>query len=351
MEIVHVITSLGTGGAERLVVDLAAEGRSRGHRVRIISLGRKFGLPSDWAEEQGLEVVALRDSPRDPRTAIDLRREIGSPDVIHAHLFPTQYFAALLPGPKVFTEHSTSNRRMNRFGWRSLERWSYSRYDAVIAISQGVADALSSHVGWTAEDPRLAVIPNGVRNEFFDSRIGERCENSNLRLVAVGSLRPVKNFSVAIHAVSQLPDTTLDIIGEGPLRDELQHQIDAAGVADRVRILGPIADLASALPTYDALISTSRFEGFALVAAEAMASGLPIIGPDVPGFNNVVTGGDFACLFDPRRGIEGINRAILKARAVRSDSEVRRAARKHAGRFSLTTCFNRYEKLYREVIS
>lgn len=214
---------------------------------------------------------------------------------------------------------------------------------------RGVADALVAHLG-SSYAQRPTVIPNGVRNEFFSNELPARQADNHLRLVAIGSLRPVKNFALAIDALSRFPAATLDIIGEGPLRRDLDEKIAGMGLSDRVRLLGVVDNLPDELPDYDALISTSKYEGFALVAAEAMASGLPVVGPDIPGFNNVVKGGKFACLYDPTLGSTDIVRALGVVQQVLEDSSTRSSARKHAEQFSLASCYDRYEEIYHRVL-
>lgn len=349
MRIIHFINSLGTGGAERLAVDLAVEGRERGHDVSIVTMSDQGGVPRAFAHEVGLDVQNLGRSRFDPRVVSDIRSVSIGADVLHAHLFPAFYWAAFAPIPLVFTEHSTSNRRMGQPKWGLLERVVYGRYDAVVAISDGVSRALADHLDAVGGARQVPVVRNGVRSAFFDVRGHSQTERSSgLKLITLGSLTDVKNVALAVEAVAALPEVTLDVVGEGPLRGELASQIDRLDVAGRVRLLGVRADVPSLLPHYDALLSTSRWEGFGLAAAEALASGLPVIGPNVPGLAEVVTHGVDGLLF-PSQTPTSVIEAIRTLSEPATYRRLKRDTVLGAERFTMAKCFEAYLNLYRSV--
>lgn len=351
MRIAFVVDSLATGGAERLVVDLAAEAVRRQHNVKIVAISNTDGIPLQAAAEAGLAVEHLNLSLKNPSAIRAIRRSTRDADLVHVHLFPALYWAAFAGRPLIFTEHSTWNRRQKGAVAGILDRIAYSRYERVIAISPGVALATRELFRRRRIPTLVSEIPNGVSREFF-LQCDRRGETSSvLRLVGIGSLKPVKAFNDAISAVAKLDNVVLDLVGDGPMRASLERQVDDLGVEDRVRILGPRVDVPRLLCNYDALLSTSRYEGFGLVAAEAMATGMPVIGPDVPGFNDVVLKEETGILYNPADGISGISAAIQRMQ----DPGLRRKfgirAREHAQQFSIETAFERHEALYREVIA
>jgi len=353
LRIVHLINSLATGGAENLVVNMAAAMRDQGHDVRIVTLGPNDGVPLVRAQGLRLNVRSVGRSPRDLTSLFRLRSEVRDADIVHVHLFPSLYLGALWrSGSLVYTEHSTSNRRRGSRVFRLLDRVVYRRYDSVVAISEGVRSELSSHFGQISVERPIDLVPNGIGQEFFEgSPRRERRESSHLRLIAVGTLDDRKNFAVAVEAMALLPGLELDIVGDGPLRSDLERQIDRLGIGDRVRLLGRRSDVRDVLCEHDALLSTSRFEGFSLVAAEALALGLPVIGPDVPGFSDSVLDDETGLLFDPSS--RGDRSLVATVRRLQADPALyeRLSARAviDAERFRISSTVERYLSLYMQV--
>lgn len=106
--------------------------------------------------------------------------------------------------------------------------------------------------------------------------------NSTFHLLAVGSLSSVKDQAAAIRVLARLrtPDVILTIVGDGPLRSDLQALAEALGVADRVRLRGAVEhdELPALYHGADLHLLTSRHEAFGMVIAEAAACGIPSVG-------------------------------------------------------------------------
>lgn len=297
LRVLHLINDLGAGGAERLVVDLVDELRAGGTDARIVTLlpsahtalGRECSIRS-------IPLLELQGRSRfDPRALLRLWRPARDVDVVHAHLFPAFYLAAILPvRVRVVTEHSPTNSREGHRLLARLERLVYARYNAVVAISDGVADALRRRL--PATHRRLYRIHNGTRLEQFASTSHTGTADGPLRVVTVGTLDPRKNVGAAIRAVAAVPGTTLTVVGDGPERPVLEALAEALA-AGRVRFTGRLDDVRDELSAAEAFLSTSRYEGFGLAALEAMASGLPVLAPDTPGLSEVV--GDAGLLHPP----------------------------------------------------
>lgn len=314
MRIALVITSLGTGGAENLVVNLSLKLSELGHSVRVVTLSDAAGLPRELAAKAGVDVVSLGTSARDPRAVARLPKAVQGFDIVHVHLFPAFYFGALAPlkQPKIFTEHSTFNKRRPGTLYLPAERFAYGRYDQLIAISDGVADSLRRHLSRLDLRKTISVIHNGISDTFFEGAPDIRKRNADpIRLITIGTLDSRKNISDAVSATHALKSATLTIVGSGPLEASLRRQVESLGLKGRVRLIGQRGDIRELLDEHDALLSTSRYEGFGLVAAEAMARGLPVIGPDVPGLREVVSHENTGLLFRPNlTGVDAIAQSI-----------------------------------------
>jgi len=148
---------------------------------------------------------------------------------------------------------------------------------------------------------RVKAFPNGV-DEFF-SPGGERSPRPSL--VAVGRLAPVKRFELvidaAIEARRHVDGLTLTIIGDGPLREQLQERIDAAGATDWIRLAGWIERRALVAEYRRAwlVVSGSLAEGWGLSLTEAAACGTPAVATDIRGHRSSVVAGVTGVLVEP----------------------------------------------------
>jgi len=121
-------------------------------------------------------------------------------------------------------------------------------------------------------------------------------------VASVGALIPRKGHATVIEAVAALPGVHLHIAGEGPERARLEAQVTRLGLGGRVRLLGsvPHAQLHQLLAAADVMALASRFEGLANAWLEALASGTPIVVPDIGGARQVVRGDAAGRIVEPR---------------------------------------------------
>jgi glycosyltransferase involved in cell wall biosynthesis len=165
-----------------------------------------------------------------------------------------------------------------------LRRWSYGRLDAVVALTNQSA-------AWLADNTaarRLHVIPNPVAWPMEAASPAIPPDSVGLagrrRLLAVGRLAPQKGFDLLIGAFAacarSFPEWELVIVGDGPSRAELEAQIEALGLGDRVFLAGRAGNIGAWYERADAYVLSSRFEGMPNVLLEAMSHGLPVISFD-----------------------------------------------------------------------
>lgn len=345
MRVIHIIEDLGVAGAERLVVDLATESRQRGIDASVLTLvpPRSSAL-LDAARVAGLPVRCLGVHRADPRGWLRLRSACMDADLVHAHLFPAIWLAAfLLPGTLVGTEHSPENRRRRSHVLSGIDRVAYRRYAVIVAISAGVEESLRTHLGRYA--PKIVTIQNGVRLERVQP-VRSMVDGDPLRLISVGKLDRRKDLGRAIDAVGGLPNVTLTIVGDGPQRQDLEAR--AARFPGQITLLGARDDVPELLSSAHVFVSTSRYEGFGLAAVEALAAGLPVLAPNLPGLREVL--GSAGLLHEPsdtstlRKQVSQLtdDRELLK--------ELRALAFVQGARFSIAETVERHIDLYREVV-
>lgn len=169
-------------------------------------------------------------------------------------------------------------------------------------------------------------------------------------VVAAGRLAPQKAFHRLIAAwaplVDDFPDWRLHICGQGPLREELQQQIDDAGAGEQIRLLGHVDDLQDRLRASAFYAMSSAYEGFPMVLVEAMSQGVPAIAYDCPrGPAEIITDG-----WNGRLVPDGDRPAYTEAlRQLMSDLDLRRRmaehARDHAQEYQLERIGRQWEQL------
>ncbi|MTD13751.1 glycosyltransferase [Nakamurella sp. YIM 132087] len=315
--VVHVITALGTGGAERQLQWLA---HRSGHRSHVIALYGD-GPVADAMRADGttVEVLGMAGAAKLtalPRLVARLRRL--RPAVVHVHLLAAQLWgipAARLAGIRtvVSSEHSLmdttiENRpltaRLRRI-YRRLESWTAH----TVAVSSATRDRL---LRWDVPADRITVVDNGIDFDALafdpglrrDFRAELGIADDVVLIGGIGRLEPVKRFPQLLRALA--PDLgplrQLVLVGAGPLEESLRSTAAELGLGDVVHVLGARGDVRSVLSGLDLLISPSRDETFGMAVVEGVGAGLPVVraqcpaldelGEDVPGVITLPTDAD-----------------------------------------------------------
>jgi glycosyltransferase involved in cell wall biosynthesis len=354
MRVLHVINSLERGGAEHLLVQLLPALSEHGVAADLLVLSRTADDYCRVLAERGIRIFesGVR-ALHSPLQAAAVASRMSGYDVVHAHLFPTLLWTALAKAlrrapPVVYTEHSTSNRRRAMGLMRPVDAFSYGRLAKIICISQGVRDSLVGYLRWLQD--RVAVIHNGIGLHRYQSSMPlpdtELPASAPLRLLCVANLIRAKGHKSLLKAMRRLPpEVHLLLAGSGPLEASLRQLIRALDLERRVHFLGFRPDVDRLYKSCAALVLPSVWEGFSLVAVEAMASGLPVVASRVPGLQEVV--GDAAELFKPSDP-EELARCI---RRVLSSAELRSALRERGIRrselFSIDRTAEQHASLYK----
>jgi len=218
-----------------------------------------------------------------------LRREGWRADVVHAHVFeaapPALALGRLSRAPVVITEHYTGFQRGLVKGYdRLLAKLSFERADLVAPVSE----ELAGHLRALAPRATLEVVPNVVDTETFEPDGGR--EVGSRRLLNVAALAEKKGHRFLLEALRDLPDATLDIVGDGELRAELERHAAELGLAGRVRFLGERSkqEVAELMRAADLFVLPSLAENLPVVLIEAQASGLAAVATSVGGVPELV---------------------------------------------------------------
>lgn len=336
MNVLHVLCDLSGGGAERLVLDLCRYSTVDASVATIHAGGA-------LAEEFAAAGVTVRCAGRvrgrlGLRAVRKLSQWAAHADVVHTHLWAGDTWgrpSAWLGGcPRVVTtEHNTqADSTLRRHIWTAMAPLSAR----IVCVSQAAAQTVAAS---GVSKRRLSVIENGIDLSRFSS-----APSTGKGILSVGRLTHQKGFDVLLHALRSIPTPTT-ILGEGEDRAALERLADGLPV----RLPGWIADTHAALSAAAIMVIPSRWEGFGLVAVEAMAAGVPVIASRVDGLIEVV--GDAGILVEPEdaSALADAIRRLLGDAGLRAELIRRGLAR--APRFSIQKTVGRYEALYRSLLS
>lgn len=308
MKVLHIINNLGSGGAEKLLEDLIPlMNKMENVEADILLLTDEKNVFYDSLikRDAKVDVVKYRNI-YDIRNIFEIKKYIddGGYDIVHSHIFPTQYWVAisrlLLVNKKVkfiTTEHSTHNRRREKFYFRYIDKLIYSQYDSIISITEKTRNNL---INWI--DPKRKnldkhiIIENGIDIEkikvalpYKKSELIEGITENTKLICMVGRFSEAKDHPTLIKAISKLPkDIHLVLVGEGPLLTNNKKLANELGILDRVHFLGFRQDIPRILKTVDIVVLSSHWEGLSLASIEGMASGKPFIASSVPGLEEIV---------------------------------------------------------------
>jgi glycosyltransferase involved in cell wall biosynthesis len=307
-----VINSLGSGGAEKLLLDTIPIYNANGITVDLLVLNQKNSKFFDILKAKNCcKIYNLNvNSIYDPRIIFKLKPFLKNADIVHAHLFPTFYYVALCKRffnvkiKLIFTEHSTANKRMNIWIFRAIDLYMYSLYDKIICISNTVKTVIKSN--YKLKDSQIQVIHNGINletiykaNPIDLATIDSLFQLEQKYIIQVSRFLYPKDHKTLINALCHLPSyIKLILVGTGELLEACQSQVSKLKLQDRVIFLGFRTDVPRLLKSSDIIVLSTFYEGLSLSSMEALACGKPFIGSNVPGLKEVIQGAGL--MFDVR---------------------------------------------------
>lgn len=353
MKILHVITSLRTGGAEKLMVDLLPRLKAKDLDVDLLLFDGTDTPFRREVEAAGIKVfdLGIGGSVYSPLRLIRLLPFMRKYDVVHTHNTAPQMFAALCrifsKTKLVTTEHGGSNRRRSIRGFKLIDKWMYNRYDRVICIAAKTEKNLCEYLGKCKT--KFLTINNGVDIAKYSGATPsdelERLVPGSRKLIMVAGFRWEKDQDTLIRALSLLPDKFhLFLVGDGVRRSELEAQTKELALDDRVHFLGLRTDVAELLHAADYVVMSSHFEGLSLSSVEGMAVGRPMLASDVDGLREVVGG---AGILFPHSDSKALAARILDLDTnVEKNRTIASACGHRAAQFDISAMAEKYSQLY-----
>lgn len=361
MKILHIINNLGIGGAEKLIVDTLPALKSRGSDVELLVLNKLHNTLELILESENILIHSVNTrNIYNPFIILKLRRYLRNYDIVHVHLFPSQYWSALASVliPKrcrpvlITTEHSTSNRRRNLPLFKCLDRYIYSKYKSIVCITESTYLSLKSYLGITFN---AEVIENGVNLEKFVQAKPTNLNDFDFKendiiITMVAGFRHQKDQDTLIRSMQYLPSNyKLLLVGVGERMEICQKLCGELNLNKRIVFTGLRNDIENVFAMSKVGVVSSHWEGFGLVAVECMATGRPVIASDVEGLRDVV--GD-PCLLFPQGDEKALASRIIEV--VSSDSYYNKLSQKclaQSKAFSINTMVGKTRTLYKKLFN
>jgi glycosyltransferase involved in cell wall biosynthesis len=304
----HVVDSLGRGGAENLVIGLSHEMSLRQHETCIISLTdliayddlvKKYNLRVYCCHFKGT-IYSLLAIFRASRLLKKAYLEF-QPDVINTHIFLSDIVSRLTLGKRVSI---VTTLHRNEMWWKSprglikkLKRWlektTALRYTKqFIAVSETTKSEAEAYLG--IAPITCHIIKNGVNTDVFAPRVAITAPGSHSapKIIQVARFYPEKNHELSLNAfkrvAAKIPDAELWLIGDGPDLNKLKKMATELELDRNVHFLGLRSDIKDLLVQCHVFWLTSKREGLPISLLEAMACGLPPVVSNVGDIPRVV---------------------------------------------------------------
>lgn len=365
MKILQIINSLGTGGAEKLLLDTVPLYRKQGIEMDVLVFWDNDSMfMKELYKLNCCNIFILKKSVNykdiyDPRHIFKIAKLLKQYDVAHVHLFPAQYFvvfANLLIGNKcqlIFTEHSTSNTRMASRVFSILDRFVYKGYKKIVAITEDVKLVLQQYLNSNID--KIITIENGVdlaevkkAIPLLKNQLIPLINDGDKLLVQVGGFRIQKDQDTVIRALQFLPDNFhLLLVGDGERKAILETLVEKLGIKKRVHFLGVRKDVFAIIKTVDYVVVSSHWEGFGLAAVEGMGAFKPVLASNVKGLNDVIEGA--GVLFEKGNEEELAFKIMELEKNPELFKEVAKDCGKKAVQYDISIMVMKHIKLYKEV--
>ncbi len=288
MKIVHFVSSLKIGGAEKLVCNLASYQKKIGYDVAIISFGPHDDLFALELKKSNINVHFIKGSFFTRNKKII---EICSDkDILHFHSSPViRSLCFLLPlfffKKTIYTIHGETNPSLVFFKLAHL--FSRPFLDEVTAVSKSARKAARLRFNWSPK--KIKLIGNGV---ILKPKVRSKSSGDSVfRLGVVARLIELKNISLIFKALKDFSHASkrniiLEVFGDGPLLEQLRIEAKSTGIATIFHGFQTDEDIIYS--SIDVLLITSNTEGLPMSLIEAMANGVPVISTRVGAIPDII---------------------------------------------------------------
>lgn len=291
MKIAFLITSLGGGGAERVVCNLAGYLVEKGHSVSITTIrgsDTKYDLDSrveindlqkDYYESKVSLYTRFKEIAKIIKFFISIKRDQNLVCFLELPVAYALIFKPIIKAKIIICERN--NPECYTKGYQRIYKKFANRADLSTCQTAEIASWYKKYI---KDERKICIIPNSINSEIIKAH---QSNKSSKTIVTIARLVPQKNLKLLIDAFEiisvDFPDYRLEIYGEGPLKEDLQLLVKAKHIEDKVFFPGFTKDIIGVLQTASMFVLTSDHEGMPNALAEALAMGVPCIATDCGG--------------------------------------------------------------------
>jgi glycosyltransferase involved in cell wall biosynthesis len=354
LRVAHVISASAViGGAERVLISLVEEGQARGCEQLVLNPFASSAV--DTPLRRAVSPVRYIGIPCRTLAGVPwLRRVLNQevrdfrPDVLHAHLFQALVATASLPRRgevRVLShQHGGLLQSQGRRLEARIDRLAGRRFDRIVACSEDVRRFLENEYRY----------PPGRLLTIYNGWAGDPPDQSGLAArptaLCIANLRPEKGHAVLLRAwaevVRQVPDAELVLVGGGPLESSLRAEVGWRALTDHVTFAGTLDSVWGALAQAHVFVLASHHEPFGIVAAEAMAAGVPVVASAVGGLSELVQNGVSGILVPPGDAVPLAAALVQLLTSPDTRARLGAAGRVRAAKFTVDQTVTDYFDLY-----
>ena len=304
MKVIQIIPNLCMGGAETMCKTLTLELTKNGVEVIVVSLYNYETPITQRLTEAGVKIEFLnkkRGLDLSIIKKLKLLFDREKPDAVHSHLDAQKYVMIAANQSKVPVRmHTVHTLAEKEYGWVSkfLAKTFYQKHNVIpVALSKVVQESISTVYELPLES--IPVILNGIdltnciTKENYS--IGE-----DIKILHIGRFSKEKNHKGLIDAFKIFhtvrPNSILELIGDGPMFDEIKQYVIDQNLGNAVVFLGLQSNVYQYINNADIFVLPSLYEGIPLTLIEAMGTGIPIVATKVGGIPNMLTNNESALL-------------------------------------------------------
>lgn len=358
MKILHLISSLKTGGAERLLVDICKVNDYASNYIVVVIINDV--VEQDILSElkgTGAEAIELKRRPGGAKlkNILLIRSLIKSmkPEILHMHGDMPVFFGTLaslwMRNKTICTLHSTNLWRISLKD-KITKGIAIKLINRFIAISQAVKDDFM--VGTSMNGEKVEVIPNGIpiqkfrrRDQSFDPR----------EIICVARFVHIKKGQdILIKAISTLKKEGVEcfckLVGDGESRKYLETLVEQYYLQNNVEFLGKRSDVPELLAKAGIFVLPSRWEGFGIALIEAMAAGIPVIASNIDGPKEIITHGENGLLFESGNVTDLAKKIKMLINDINLRDRLVNNAFISAQEYSIEKMYSRYLAVYNNII-
>jgi len=296
LNITVFLPSLAGAGAERVMVSLANGFSSHGHQVSVVLAESDGPMGKGLNERVGVTVLGSQN------VAFSLFRfssylKANQPDVILSALYVPNLIALMavrlfgLRIPVIATEHSSlssvleTRSTVRRWLLKHLVRKLYPKAAKVVCVSPGIVQEMA--MLYRGAEKNATTIANPIDVTAIQKHVAQVANRAltEPKILCVGRLVKLKRFDDVIRAFSAVRESIackLEIVGDGPERENLETLCNELGLRDEVSFTGFLPDPYSNLADASIVVVSSEIEGFGNVIVEALALGVQVVATDCP---------------------------------------------------------------------